>query len=69
MKDALTQEDLNQFQCTVPGCEHGADDGPVYFYGRCHPGAAVMVSYDAGVLILECCECTTVVSRIEVAKG
>jgi hypothetical protein len=77
----LALDDLDRFECDVPGCPGGAEEGRIYFRARCHPEAALAVRYErdggggppgpspvVGVLVLACARCRREVARVVVGS-
>lgn len=67
MDDLLTQEQLDNMQCAIPGCSK--DHGPLYLHGRCHIEAPTEVVYFNGELMIACAECQSPIARIAVAES
>ncbi len=67
---ALYREDLDQIQCTFPGCDHKFHTSVFYWHGACHMNSTAWVSYDraTGILTVECAECSQVIGRVYVAS-
>lgn len=67
---ALTQAELIQAQCAVPGCDHGQHN-EYFLHGRCHPHAALSVCYvlSRGVMVVRCDRCAALIAEILVAPG
>jgi hypothetical protein len=67
---ALTQKQLDNAQCEVPGCDH-RDHLEIFLNQRCHPRAGVSAKYlrNTGTLIIECKQCNAFVANIAVARN
>lgn len=65
----LTQDALDREPCPKCGRTDCDDGTPGIFKSRCHPAAAVTVSYvrHSGRLTISCAECATLVCEISVA--
>jgi len=66
---ALTRRELDQAQCSVPGCDHTSHDDGLFLSAVCHPGTAVRAHYRAGVIAIACATCGAFIANIAVADG
>lgn len=64
---SLARSDLDQMRCSNPGCTE--DHGPLYFHSRCHPESPTWTHYENGVLTIECAECRTTITTVQVADN
>ena len=73
----LSRDDLDRFECAVPGCRARAENEPIYFHARCHRGAGLVARYErdddpcfpaaaVGVVVLTCARCRREVARVVV---
>jgi hypothetical protein len=63
----LTRTELDVARCSNPQCTE--DHGPLYFHGLCHPDAQTMVSYENGVLRIDCGRCEARIATVSVSAG
>jgi len=68
MPRPVTQADLLQRGCAVPGCTH--DHSVLYPRARCHTrGLDAEYSKEHGTLTLTCYECNSLVVVFQIAAG
>jgi len=65
----LLRSDLDNANCSVPGCKHihpaPTREAPMWIHGKCHPNAGVEVSYDGGgALTIACHLCQLLVAKV-----
>jgi hypothetical protein len=67
---ALTQSQLSDAICMVPGCAHSHHGDALFFHSQCHPQAPVTACYvkTRGVLVLRCHRCSALVAEVKVAQ-
>ena len=58
----LTRPMLDGMGCSNPEC--GAHDGPMTIHSRCHPEVPMWVTYENGILNVECAQCGGLVCRL-----
>jgi hypothetical protein len=64
----LYREDLETFDCSVPGCRETSRDGPVYFHAACHIDAPTWAHYQGDVLTIECAICKKRIVSVVIAS-
>jgi hypothetical protein len=63
----LVRTDLDEARCSNPDCDE--DHGPLYLHSQCHPASPTWAFYEDGQLVIECAECRTPVTVVQVATA